>query len=183
MIARDARDLPATRRPRRARSSTRPTTPAATTTSQSSSSTSAARAPCGRHRRRRAARGAAEAGSRSSAGCCSSRSSSAASSTAHTTYARLARLPHRRERRRRHLPGRSRAASPASRCPRRAEETTVTVTDLDLAIQARLQAGLPMPSLEEAQRAVESYRATIAEQNAPAAVPSTVPTDVLPSSP
>ena len=65
----------------------------------------------------------------------------------------------------------------------RAEETTIAVADLDLAIQARLKAGLPMPSLAEAQQAVESYRQAIDEDNTPAVIPSTVPTDAPPSAP
>ena len=65
----------------------------------------------------------------------------------------------------------------------RAEETTIAVAELDLALQSRLKAGLPMPSLEEAQRAVESYRQSIAEKNAPSSTPSTVPADALPPVP
>jgi protein phosphatase len=65
----------------------------------------------------------------------------------------------------------------------RAQETTIAVTDLDYALQSRLRSGLPMPTLADAERALESYRQTIAEHNAPAPAPSTVPTGTLPSVP
>ena len=65
----------------------------------------------------------------------------------------------------------------------RAEQSSVAIADLDLALQARLKAGLPMPSLQEAQQAVESYRQTIADKKAPVTIPSTSSPDAAPSAP
>lgn len=62
----------------------------------------------------------------------------------------------------------------------RTEETTVVVSDLDIALQSRLAQGIAMPSLTEAYAAVESYRQSIASRSIPdsppPAIPSTVPT-------
>jgi PPM family protein phosphatase len=66
---------------------------------------------------------------------------------------------------------------------RRSEETTIVVAELDFALQSRLQAGLPMPSLEEARAAVEGYRQTIADNNAPVSSPATASPDAVPSAP
>ncbi len=66
---------------------------------------------------------------------------------------------------------------------KRAEETTIPVDELDFAIQPRLKAGLLMPSLAEAQAAVESYRQSIAPENEPLAPPSALPTGAAPPAP
>ncbi|MEI7814038.1 MAG: Stp1/IreP family PP2C-type Ser/Thr phosphatase [Coriobacteriia bacterium] len=65
----------------------------------------------------------------------------------------------------------------------RAEQSSVAIADLDLALQSRLKLGLPMPSLQEAQQAVEGYRQTIADKKAPVTIPSTSSPDAAPSAP
>jgi len=65
----------------------------------------------------------------------------------------------------------------------RAEQSSVAIADLDLALQSRLKLGLPMPSLQEAQQAVESYRQTIADKKAPVTIPATSSPDATPSVP
>jgi hypothetical protein len=65
----------------------------------------------------------------------------------------------------------------------RAEQTTISVADLDFALQSRLQVGLPMASLAEAQRAVQAYRQKIAEEQPPLSAPATTSPDALPSAP
>ena len=61
----------------------------------------------------------------------------------------------------------------------RAIDTTISVADLDIALQARLKNGLTVDSLEEAQRVLDSYRESIAEKNALPSQPATTSPGVL----
>lgn len=65
----------------------------------------------------------------------------------------------------------------------RAIDTTIAVTDLDIALQARLKTGLTMTSLEQAQEVLESYRRSIAEKKLPPSVPSTLTPGAVPPVP
>jgi hypothetical protein len=65
----------------------------------------------------------------------------------------------------------------------RAIDTTIAVGDLDIALQARLKNGLTVSSLEEAQRVLDSYRDSIAEQNVPSSTPTTLSPGAVPPVP